>query len=82
MEQEQKQVIKFDSKKVKLKDGTIMFVYNNKLHNWDGAALIPQGNKKKAKYYIHGIEYSLKDFKKAQSDRNGVPYHKQANLRG
>ena len=51
--------ITFESKKVRLKDGTIMFIYDNKLHNWDGAALIPQGNKKKAKYFINGIEYSL-----------------------
>ena len=35
------------SKKLKKADGTIAYVWDNKLHNWDGPALIPEGNKKK-----------------------------------
>ena len=32
---------------IKLKDGTIMHTFDGKLHNWDGPALIPEGNKRK-----------------------------------
>ena len=44
-------------KKITTADKTIMYIWENKLHNWDGPALIPQGNKKKAEYYINGIKY-------------------------
>ena len=35
------------SKKLKKPDGTIAIVWEGKLHNWDGPALIPQGKRKK-----------------------------------
>ena len=35
------------SKRLKKADGTIAYVWDGKLHNWEGPALIPEGNKKK-----------------------------------
>ena len=43
------------SQKLKKADGTIAYVWDNKLHNWDGPALIPEGNMKKREYYLYGI---------------------------
>jgi hypothetical protein len=37
------------SRKLKKADGTIAYVWDNKLHNWDGPALIPEGNQKKSR---------------------------------
>ena len=35
------------SKKLTKADGTIAYVFDNKLHNWDGPALIPEGENRK-----------------------------------
>ena len=35
------------SRKLKKVDGTIAYVWDGKLHNWEGHALIPEGNEKK-----------------------------------
>jgi hypothetical protein len=35
------------SRKLIKPDGTIAYTWDNKLHNWDGPALIPEGNTKK-----------------------------------
>ena len=51
------------SKRLKKADGTIAYVWDNKLHNWDGPALIPEGNMKKREYYLYGIKYSEGEFK-------------------
>ena len=39
-------------KKMKSADGSIIYYLNGKIHNWDGPALIPQGNKRLAEYYL------------------------------
>jgi hypothetical protein len=41
----------FKSKKITTSDGTIMYTFDGKLHNWEGPALIPEGNNKKREYY-------------------------------
>ena len=61
---------------IKLKDGTIMHTFDGKLHNWDGPALIPEGNKRKREYYIHGIKYSETDWKEALKGGEGLPWYK------
>ena len=43
---------------LKKKDGTIIHIWDNKFHNWEGPAYIPQGNMKKREYYLYGIKYS------------------------
>ena len=36
------------SKRLKKADGTVAVVWEGRLHNWDGPALIPEGNEKKS----------------------------------
>ena len=45
-------------KTIKTADGTVMVMFDGKLHNWDGPALIPQGNKRLAEYYLFGIKHT------------------------
>ena len=44
------------SKKLTTADGTIMYTFDGKLHNWEGPALIPEGNNRRREYYINGIK--------------------------
>ena len=44
-------------------DGTIMIIFDGKLHSWDGPALIPEGIKRKREYYINGIQYTEAEWK-------------------
>jgi hypothetical protein len=67
-----------ETKKLKSADGTIAYYWNNKLHNWDGPALIPQGNNKKAEYYLFGIKHSKAEWEAKKKDVNGIPFHKTA----
>ena len=60
-------------KRLKKADGTIAHIKDGKLHNWDGPALIPQGDKKLAEYYIHGIPYTEENYKEALRNRTGIP---------
>ena len=55
------------SLKLKKADGTIAYVWDNKLHNWEGPALIPEGNERKAEYHLYGIQYTKEDHKEASS---------------
>lgn len=71
-------IIKNEPKKVVTEDKTIMFVWEGKLHSWSGPALIPQGDKKKREYYLHGVKLTEKDWKDRCSDRTGLPWYKQA----
>jgi len=63
-------------------DGTIMFYVNidgkNKIHNWDGAALIPQGNKRLAEYYLFGIKHTKDQWDEKKKSVNGQPWYKTA----
>ena len=43
------------SRKLSKADGTIAYTWDGKLHNWDGPALIPEGNNRQAEYYLYGI---------------------------
>jgi len=66
----------------KTKDGTILYYSNttgvNKFHNWDGPALIPQGNMKLAEYHIYGIRYTKEEWIDRKRDANGLPWFKTA----
>jgi len=47
------------SQRLKKADGTIAYIWDNKLHNWEGPALIPEGNEKKAeKRFSETFTYS------------------------
>ena len=67
-------------KKMKSADGTVAHYVNingvNKLHNWDSAALIPQGNKRLAEYYLFGIKHTKEQWEEKKKDVNGQPFYK------
>ena len=66
------------TKKLKKADGTIAYVFDGKLHNWEGPALIPEGNDRKREYYLHGIKYTEEGWKEARRNREGLPWYKTA----
>ena len=70
------------SKRLKKPDGTIAIVWEGKLHNWDGPALIPEGNEKKAEYYIYGIKYSKEEHKERIRQKTGLPWYKKPAPKG
>ena len=51
------------SRKLTNADGTTVYVWEGKLHNWEGPALITADGKKE--YHIHGIKYTLDGWKEA-----------------
>tara|TARA_Y100000361_G_scaffold123503_1_gene116169 strand:+ start:54 stop:311 length:258 start_codon:yes stop_codon:yes gene_type:complete len=70
------------SKKLTKPDGTVAYTWDNKLHNWDGPALIPEGNEKKAEYYIYGIKYSKEEHKERIRQKTGLPWYKKPAPKG
>jgi len=69
------------SKKYTKPDGTVMYLWDKKLHNWDGPALIPQGENKKREYYLYGIQYSEKEWKERKKQLVGLPFYKMAGTK-
>jgi len=71
-----------ETQRIKTADGTIAHYVNingvNKMHNWDGAALIPQGNRRQAEYYLFGIKYTKDQWLEFKKESNGVPFYKTA----
>jgi len=71
-----------ETKKLVTADGTIVHYINingvNKMHNWDGAAFFPQGNKRQAEYYLFGFKYTKDQWEDRKKDANGVPFYKTA----
>tara|TARA_R110000824_G_scaffold284247_1_gene472565 strand:+ start:230 stop:499 length:270 start_codon:yes stop_codon:yes gene_type:complete len=62
--------------KFKTPDGTVVHTWDGKLHNWDGPALIPEGDKRKREYYIYGIQYDEEQWKEFKRDKTGLPWYK------
>tara|TARA_R110000824_G_scaffold85276_1_gene212045 strand:+ start:951 stop:1199 length:249 start_codon:yes stop_codon:yes gene_type:complete len=71
----------FKSKKVTTSDGTIMYMFNGKLHNWEGPSLIPEGNMRKREYYLNGIKMSESEYKEALRGREGLPWYKGSSAK-
>jgi len=71
-----------ETQRLKTADGTIAHYVNingvNKMHNWDGAALIPQGNRRQAEYYLFGIKYTKDQWLEFKKESNGIPFYKTA----
>lgn len=59
------------TKRLKKADGTVVYVWNNKLHNWDDAAVIHPDGKKE--YYLFGFQYTKDQWLDRKKDVNGVP---------
>ena len=70
------------SRKLIKTDGTIAYVFDNKLHNWDGPALLPQGDNRKREYYLNGIQLTEDQWKEARKEREGLPWYKQSAVKG
>ena len=70
-------------RKVRTSDGSIRYVFDGKLHNWEGPDLIPEGNMRKREYYLNGIKMSEAEYKDALRRREGLPWYKgsSANAR-
>ena len=66
-------------KKMKTGDGTIIYYLDRKIHNWDGPAFIPQGNKRLAEYYLFGIKHTKEQWEEKKKDVNGQPFYKTAS---
>jgi len=64
------------SRKLTKTDGTIMYTFDGKLHNWEGPALIPEGNARKREYYLNGIKYTEAKWKDLCKEREGLPWYK------
>jgi hypothetical protein len=64
------------SRKLKSPDGTIVYVWDNKLHNWDGPARIPEGDMKRREYFLYGFQYTEDEWKEKKRNWKGVPYYK------
>ena len=69
------------SKRLKKVDGTIAYVWNGKLHNWEGYALIPEGIEKKGEYHLYGIKMSKEEWSEARKQREGLPYYKNQSMK-
>lgn len=69
------------SRKITTSDGTQMFMFDGKLHNWDGPALIPQGNMRLREYYLNGIKYTEEQWKERLRTREGLPFYKQSSAK-
>ena len=63
-------------KKMKTGDGTIIYYLDGKIHNWDGPAFIPQGNKRLAEYYLFGIKHTKDQWEEKKKDVHGQPFYK------
>ena len=68
------------------KDGSKTTAYTleingeNRLHNWDGPALVNE-DQKKVEYYLNCIQYSEYDWKEIRIEREGLPLYKQSGIR-
>ena len=67
-----------ETKRLKTKDGSIVYYLDGKMHNFDGPAYIPQGNKRAAEYYVFGVKFTKDQFDNIKKDNNGVPFYKTA----
>ena len=69
------------SRKLTRPDGTIAYTWDGKMHNWEGPAFIPEGNKRKSEYYLYGIKMSKDEWSEARSQREGLPYYKNQSMK-
>jgi len=65
-----------ETKRIKTSDGSIVYYCLGKMHNWDGPAYIPQGNKRQAEYYLFGFKLTKDQWLDRKKDTNGVPWYK------
>jgi hypothetical protein len=64
------------TKRLKSPDGTIAYYWDGKLHNWEGPALIPEGNNRLREYYLYGFRKTEDEWKEAKRSGHGLPWYK------
>lgn len=69
------------SRKLKKADGTIAYIWDGKLHNWSGPALIPEGNERKAEYYLYGLQKTKDEWQEAIRQQEGLPWYKNQSMK-
>ena len=71
-----------ETRRIKTEDGSLVYSIEldgvNKMHNWDGPAYIPQGNKRAAEYWLFGMKYTKDQWEDRKKDVNGQPFYKTA----
>ena len=67
-----------ETRKLVTADGTIAYYCLGKLHNIDGPAFIPQGNKRQSEYWLFGFKYTKDQWEDRKKDTNGQPFYKTA----
>jgi len=69
-----------ETQRITTADGTVAHYVTidgiKKMHNWDGAAFLPQGNKRQAEYYLFGIKHTKDEWLEKKKSVNGVPFYK------
>jgi len=55
-----------------------------KHHRYDGPAIVPinKDSKWKKSFYLNGIEYGAEEYTEIMSEREGLPFYKQAPPKG
>ena len=67
------------SRKLSKPDGTVAYTWDNKLHNWEGPALIhPNG---KGEYHLYGMPLTKDEWQEKRSQREGLPYYKNQSMK-
>jgi hypothetical protein len=61
----------YETKRYLKPDGTQVWLFDGKLHNWEDAALIHPNGKKE--YWIYGFQYTKDEWMDRKRDTNGVP---------
>jgi hypothetical protein len=68
--------------RIRTKDNSLVYSIEvdgvNKMHNWDGPAYIPQGNKRAAEYWLFGFKYTKDQWEDRKKDVTGQPFYKTA----
>jgi hypothetical protein len=69
-----------ETKKFTTKDNSIVSFIEingkNLMHNWEGPAYIPQGNKRASEYWVFGFKYTKDQWEDRKKDINGQPWYK------
>lgn len=69
------------TKRLKSPDGTIAYYWDGKLHNWEGPALIPEGNNRLREYYIYGFKHTEDEWREAKRSGKGLPWYKDPRFK-
>jgi len=69
-----------ETKKYTSTDGTVRYMKDGKLHNWEGPAVIHPNGKKE--YYINGFQHDKDSHHKAKRDGVGLPLFKSSVGKG